>query len=92
MKLLKILNLKNLNTERYPGTQLEDGPVFFNLEVNGQATTHFVTPPVITTPVVITPVLSADGTIWIVNTVRTRRPRRTKAQMIATRAGNATAS
>ena len=92
MKLLKILNLKNLNTERYPGTQLEDGPVFFNLEVNGQATTPFVTPPVITTPVVKTPVLSANGTIPKVNTVRTRWPQRTKAQMIAAQAAAATAS
>ena len=75
--------MRNLNTERLPRTQIEDGPVFFNLEVNRQAMTPIVTPPVITTPVVTTPDLSANGTIPIVNTVRTKRPRRTKAQMIA---------
>ena len=39
------LKFKNSNTERLPRTQLEDGPVFFNLEVNRQATTPIVTPP-----------------------------------------------
>ena len=63
------LELRNLNTERLPRSQIEDGPIFFNLEVNRHATT----------PIVTTPVLSANGTINVVNTVRTRRPRRTKA-------------
>ena len=57
------------------------------VEVNLQATTPIVTPPVITTLV-----LSANRTIPIVNTVRTRRSQRTKAQMIAARAAAATAS
>ena len=39
------LVFKNLNTERLPRTQIKDGPVFFNLEVNRQATTPIVTPP-----------------------------------------------
>ena len=77
------LELKNLITEWLPRTQIEDGTVYFNWKVtlNRQATTPIVMPSVITTPV-----LSANGTIPIVNIVRTRRSRRTKAQMIAARA------